>query len=60
MLLGGVSGYFGGRIDLIIQRVIEFLISIPTIPLWMALGAALVLAIKGNPPTVANADDLMK
>ena len=43
VLLGGVSGYFGGRIDLIIQRVIEFLISIPTIPLWMALGAALPL-----------------
>lgn len=39
-LLGGISGYFGGTIDLIIQRVIDFLISIPTIPLWMALSAA--------------------
>ena len=41
VLLGGVSGYFGGRIDMAVQRVIEFLISIPTIPLWMALGAAM-------------------
>jgi len=40
-LLGGISGYFGGGSDMIIQRVIEFLISIPTIPLWMALSAAL-------------------
>jgi len=39
--LGGISGYYGGASDMIIQRVIEFLISIPTIPLWMALSAAL-------------------
>jgi peptide/nickel transport system permease protein len=38
--LGGISGYFGGTVDLIIQRVIEFLRGIPTIPLWMALSAA--------------------
>ncbi|MBV7336081.1 ABC transporter permease [Chloroflexi bacterium TSY] len=41
LTLGGISGYFGGIIDTIIQRVIEFLISIPTIPLWLALSAAL-------------------
>lgn len=40
-LIGGISGYFGGATDLIIQRVIEFIISIPTIPLWIALAAAL-------------------
>ena len=40
-LLGGVSGYFGGTSDTIIQRIIEFLLSIPQIPLWMALSAAL-------------------
>jgi len=40
-LLGGVSGLFGGGIDTAIQRVIEFLISLPTIPLWMALAAAI-------------------
>lgn len=40
-LLGGISGYYGGIIDTIIQRIIEFLMSIPTLPLWMALSAAL-------------------
>lgn len=40
-ILGGISGYYGGTADIIIQRVIEFLISIPSIPLWMALAAAL-------------------
>lgn len=40
ILLGGISGYFGGAVDTAIQRVIEFLRSIPTIPLWMGLSAA--------------------
>ena len=40
-ILGGISGYYGRAFDTVIQRVIEFLISIPTIPLWMALSAAL-------------------
>ena len=40
-ILGGISGYFGRAPDMIIQRVIEFLLSIPTIPLWMALAASL-------------------
>jgi len=40
-ILGGISGYYGGATDTIIQRIIEYLISIPTIPLWMALTAAL-------------------
>ena len=40
-LFGGLSGYLGGRIDVVIQRVIEFLLAIPKIPLWMALAAAL-------------------
>ncbi len=39
-ILGGASGYYGGTIDEIIQRVIEFLRSVPTIPLWMGLAAA--------------------
>lgn len=41
ILLGGLSGYYGGAIDNIIQRVIEFLRSIPSIPLWLGLAAAL-------------------
>lgn len=43
VLIGGISGYFGGVVDEAIQRVIEFLISIPRIPLWMGLSAALPL-----------------
>ena len=39
-LMGGISGYFGGGVDDAIQRVIEFVISIPQIPLWLALSAA--------------------
>lgn len=41
VLLGGLSGYYGGLLDTVIQRVIEILRSIPTIPLWMGLAAAL-------------------
>ncbi len=41
MLLGGLSGYLGGVVDTVIQRAIDLLISIPTLPLWMALAAAL-------------------
>jgi peptide/nickel transport system permease protein len=41
VLLGGVSGYYGGVMDTIIQRIIEIFRSIPTIPLWMGLAAAL-------------------
>ena len=39
-LFGGISGFYGGTADMIIQRVIEFLSSMPSIPLWMALAAA--------------------
>lgn len=45
IILGGLSGYYGGGIDTAIQRVIEFLLAIPTIPLWMGLAAAI-------PPTL--------
>lgn len=41
IIVGGVSGYFGGTPDLVIQRVIEFIRSIPTLPLWMALSVSL-------------------
>lgn len=41
ILIGGFSGYYGGYFDIIVQRFIEFLRSIPTIPLWMGLSAAL-------------------
>jgi len=41
VVLGGISGYVGGLPDLVIQRVIELLQSLPTIPIWLALTAAL-------------------
>lgn len=41
LILGGISGYFGGRIDNVIMRTIDLLISIPTLPLWMGLSAAI-------------------
>ena len=40
-MLGGIAGYFGGTADSIIMRSVDLLISIPRIPLWMALSAAL-------------------
>lgn len=47
-ILGAISGYYGGVVDFIIQRVIEFILCIPAIPLWMALSAAVP---KEWPPT---------
>ena len=41
VILGGISGYFGGTVDVAIQRLVEFLRSIPDLPLWMALSVAL-------------------
>ena len=41
LLLGGVSGFYGGVVDAAIQRFTEIVRSIPTLPLWMALSAAL-------------------
>jgi peptide/nickel transport system permease protein len=47
-VLGAISGYYGGAIDFSIQRLIEFILCIPAIPLWMTLSAALP---KGWSPT---------
>jgi peptide/nickel transport system permease protein len=41
IILGGISGYKGGMVDNIIQRVIEFILSLPTTPLWLGLAAAM-------------------
>jgi peptide/nickel transport system permease protein len=41
VVLGGVSGFYGGLLDTVIQRTIEILRSVPTIPLWMGLAAAM-------------------
>jgi peptide/nickel transport system permease protein len=41
ILLGGLAGYYGGRVDLFQQRLAEILESVPAIPLWLALAAAI-------------------
>lgn len=40
IVLGSIAGYFGGFLDWIINRVIEILRSLPELPLWLALSAA--------------------
>ncbi|MEM6901664.1 MAG: ABC transporter permease [Pseudomonadota bacterium] len=40
ILIGGLAGYFGGWVDGVVQRVIETIRSLPELPLWMALSAA--------------------
>ena len=45
ILIGGASGYYGGWVDTVIQRVIEVIMSFPTLPLWMALSAAIPAGI---------------
>ncbi|PZM14673.1 ABC transporter permease [Rhizobium tubonense] len=39
IVIGGFAGYRGGVVDLLVQRVIEVLQSLPSLPLWMALAA---------------------
>ncbi len=41
IFMGGIAGYFGGITDELIMRLMEFIRSIPTLPLWLALAAAL-------------------
>ncbi|MCC7045114.1 MAG: ABC transporter permease, partial [Alphaproteobacteria bacterium] len=41
IIIGGFAGYYGGWVDIIVQRVIEVLRSLPELPLWLALSAAL-------------------
>ncbi len=41
LIMGGISGYLGGRVDFFIQRLIELIRSVPDIPLFMGLAAAL-------------------
>ncbi len=44
ILFGGLAGYLGGLVDRVIQRAIEVLLTLPALPLWMALSAALPAA----------------
>jgi peptide/nickel transport system permease protein len=40
-MLGGISGYVGGKADTVIQRLVELFMSLPTLPLWLGLAAAM-------------------
>ncbi len=39
IVIGGMAGYYGGWVDMVVQRIIEVLQSLPSIPLWLALAA---------------------
>jgi peptide/nickel transport system permease protein len=41
ILIGGVAGYYGGVMDEVVQRLSEVVLSVPTLPLWMGLAAAI-------------------
>jgi len=40
-IFGGLAGYYGGKVDMVVSRLVELLQSLPTIPLWMGLAAAM-------------------
>lgn len=50
IVIGGLAGYHGGIFDLIVQRIIEVLQSIPSIPLWLALAA--IMPITWSPTLI--------
>lgn len=39
VIIGGIAGYYGGKVDLVVQRLIEIVQSLPHIPLWLALAS---------------------
>jgi peptide/nickel transport system permease protein len=39
IIIGGLAGYYGGLFDLVTQRIIEVIQSLPHIPLWMAMAS---------------------
>jgi peptide/nickel transport system permease protein len=41
LVIGGLAGYYGGWVDMTVQRMIEIIRSFPELPLWMALSAVL-------------------
>ncbi len=39
IIVGGISGYFGGKVDIVLQRIAEMVASLPFLPLAMILSA---------------------
>ncbi len=50
LFFGGIAGYFGGGVDLVVQRIIEVLQSLPSIPLWLAIAA--IVPVQWSPIAV--------
>jgi peptide/nickel transport system permease protein len=50
VVLGGIAGYWGGIVDILVQRLIEIIRSFPELPLWMALSA--ILPVTWSPVAV--------
>jgi len=50
IVIGGMAGYYGGWVDMVVQRMIEVLQSLPSIPLWLALAA--IMPITWSPLVV--------
>ncbi|MEZ5844591.1 MAG: ABC transporter permease [Hyphomicrobiaceae bacterium] len=50
VVLGGLAGYYGGIFDTVLQRIMEVLQSLPTIPLWLAIAA--IIPINWSPLAV--------
>ncbi|MFN0263394.1 ABC transporter permease [Tepidamorphus sp. 3E244] len=50
IVIGGLAGYYGGWVDMVVQRIIEVIQSIPSIPLWLALAA--IMPVTWNPLVV--------
>jgi len=50
VVLGGLAGYYGGIFDTILQRLMEVLQSLPTIPLWLSIAA--IIPITWSPLAV--------
>ena len=50
LILGGMAGYFGGWVDATVQRLIEIFRSLPELPIWLALSAA--VPVNWGPVTV--------
>ena len=49
IVIGGLAGYYGGWVDLVVQRIIEVMQSLPTIPLWLALAAIMPVTLGPDP-----------
>lgn len=50
VILGGLAGYYGGVFDLVLQRIMEVLQSLPSIPLWLAIAA--IIPVTWSPLSV--------